>query len=144
MFRAKAPKIQRSADEKNKEPENMPRVIEVGPYERFATGIRGGRRTGWWDVSFKKGARYYHCPKCSRKTRIKREHLDVWNPKESPFSEQLRSLFGEKQEQTEYYDFYCKGCGLAVRLAYWEREAGMGGPWFPFLKAVFEVDPDEV
>lgn len=121
----------------------MPKVIEVAPCERFATGIRGGRRTGWWEVNFKKGSRYYHCPKCGSTTLIKSENLDAWNPNESPFPAQLRTLFGEKQEQTEYYDFYCKGCGLAVRLAYWEQEVGMGGPWFSYLKGVFEVDLTE-
>jgi len=119
------------------------RVIEVAPFERFSTGIKGGRRTGSWDVNFKKGSRYYLCPKCGRKTLIKSKNLSTWNPTESPFPAQLKALFGEKPEQTEYYDFYCKGCGLAVRLAYWEREVGMGGPWFSYLKCVFEVDLNE-
>ena len=121
----------------------MNRVTEVAPFERFSTGVRGGRRTGWWDVNFKEGSRYYLCPICGRKTLIKGKCLSTWNPVESPFPTQLRALFGERQEQTEHYDFYCKGCGLAVRLAYWEREVGMGGPWYSYLKSVFEVGPNE-
>ena len=119
----------------------MLKIIQINPSERFSNKNRQPVKAGWKDsVCFKKGAKYYHCPKCHTRRLISSKSLDAWNPAESPFPENLKSLFQEDQEQTAYYDFYCKGCNLAVRLAYWEQETGMGGTWFPYLKSVYEVE----
>jgi hypothetical protein len=111
--------------------------------ERFHIRVSGKLRVGPSDVRFPGRSRYYHCPHCGARTLVRWQKLDVFNPPESPFPPELEAAFGEVPDNRASFDFFCRGCGRPVRLLFWSQERGMGGPWYPFVTAVLEVDDDE-
>jgi hypothetical protein len=65
--------------------------------------------------------------------------LNAWNPKPSVFPKELLAMFPSLKSHAESFDFFCKGCSLPIRLVFWERERGMGGWWYPFIKEIQEL-----
>jgi hypothetical protein len=110
--------------------------------QRFNVRVSGKISRGPWNVAFKGRSKYYHCARCAARTFINRRHLDIFNPRTSPFSPELQGAFGEVPAFRAGHDFYCRGCGQPVRLLYWSQERGMGGPWDPFVIVVLELERD--
>jgi hypothetical protein len=122
-------------------------VHSVRPLERFRVRVSGRLRKGPWDVKFDRKSRYYCCPKCSARTFIRWQRLDIFNPPSSPFPPELRGRFDEEPESqagsTAALDFYCKGCREPVRLLFRGQERGMGGWWYGSVTSVLELDEPE-
>jgi len=117
-----------------------PRVRKIEPMERFHVRACGKLRVGPWSVAFDHKSRYYHCPKCSARTLIRRRALDIFNPPASPFPLDLQARFGEVPDSTAVLDFYCSGCKNPVRLLFWGQERGMGGWWYGYVISILELE----
>ncbi|MBL6960791.1 MAG: hypothetical protein ISR59_06750 [Anaerolineales bacterium] len=116
-------------------------IARVHPLERFNVRFNRKIRRGPGDVPFQKQARYYHCPVCSRKTKVKPGQLDAFNPIPSKFPEELQRLFDqvETSDHEKSFDFYCQSCKEPVRLLFWTQERGMGGWWYPYVISILEL-----
>lgn len=108
--------------------------------QRFNVRVSGRLSRGPGNVAFRGRSRYYRCPRCGARTFVNRRHLDIFRPRDSPFPPELQSAFGEVPDFRAVHDFYCRGCAEPVRLVYWSQERGMGGPWDPFVIAVWELE----
>lgn len=122
----------------------------VPPTHRFSVRMGGRRRYRDGSILFRGHSKYYQCPRCDRRTRVDWRALDFvpsrdpepYGPPPSPFSEELRARFGQPDlgRHAFPFDFFCGACGAPVRLLFWNEERHMGGPWYPEVFWVMELD----
>ena len=114
-------------------------IVRAQPYERFRFRSNRRLRSVPGAVGLVGESKYYFCPKCDKRTRIRRAWLDAWNPQPSIFPTDLLQKFPDLESHSVSFDLYCKGCQLPVRLVFWEQESGMGGSWYPVIKEIQEL-----
>jgi len=114
-------------------------IKKVPPLERFRVRTSGKLISGSWPVRLDRVSKFYYCPECGERTLIRWSNLDVFNPQQSVFPDEIQAKFSPVKGQRETYDFYCRGCSRPIRLIFWAQERGMGGYWYPFIIEVHEL-----